>query len=107
MAAVEMPEARFREQIKVVLRKRTVTHVIDARFLGSIEPDSLRIVSIISTSPVSVQLKAWRLHISARCPAVATIVVSGVRRGFLEARFPTFTTDQMQANADIYRRAHR
>lgn len=106
MAAIEMPEARFREQIKVVLKNRAVIHVIDSRFLGSIEPSSLRLVSIVSTSPVKVQLKGWRLHVSARCPAVATIIVSGIRRGFLNQRFPTFTANQMQANANFYRRAH-
>jgi hypothetical protein len=107
MAAVEMPEARFREQIKVVLKNRPVIHTIDARFLGSIEPCSLRIVSIISTSPVKVELKGSRVHVSAQCHAVATIIVSGIRRGFLNQRFPRFTADQMHANANFYRRAHR
>jgi hypothetical protein len=106
MAAVEMPEARFREQVKVILRNRPVIHGIDPRFLGAIELDSLRIVSIISTSLVKVQLKDCRLHCHGQCPAVVTIVLSGIRKGFSRQRFPRFTAQQMQANAEFYRRAH-
>jgi hypothetical protein len=106
LAAVEMPEPRFREQIRVVLKNRTVIHVIDPRYLGSIDLTSLHIVSIISTSPVKIDLKGNRMHCKARCPAVATIIISGIRRGFLDQRFPRFTANQMQHNADFYRRAH-
>lgn len=106
MAAIEMPEARFREQMKLVIKVPSLIRGIDPRFLGSVEPDSLRIVSIISTSPVKVQIKGTRLHCKASCPAVATVVLSGIRRGFADQRFPRFTAHQMQQNADFYRRAH-
>lgn len=104
LAAVEMPEARFREEVTLPDLLGGCIHIIDARFMSAIEPETLRIVSVIGKAQVSLlgdQLIVMTCH-----RHTVHITLSAIRAGCRMPRFPEFTLEQMRRNQKFYTQAH-
>jgi hypothetical protein len=112
-AAIEMPEARFREQMTLPLHPFRQLIPICPDYLAAIEPDTLRIVSMIGGT-AHLQVSKSRLSASllvSPSPSLQvskslTLTLSAIRRGFRQPRFPEYTAEQMERNRQFYESAH-
>lgn len=109
LACTEMPEPRFQEIMVVELPDYQVASVveIDPRFLGVIEPNSLRVVSCAANSPVRVgaAIVDNKLKVTTdgyqRVAVVVTVMLSGIRLGH-NWRFKEFTKRQAMSNLKFW-----
>lgn len=85
--------------------------MLPMEYLGAVEPDSLRIASVVSSWPVITKLSGDELVISPMGRPSELIQVSitltASRRGFGLGRFPEFTAAQKARNDAFYAAAHR
>lgn len=82
---------------------------IDAVYLGTIEPASLCVIQL-SLSGIGAQIVGDHLRLSAtpfRLSSLSGVVtVAGIRRGFLDWHFKSFTAEQMTRNHAFYSAAY-
>ena len=101
--------AIFREQIEISEPlKPSCARRIAAEYLGAIEADTLRIVSVIANVPVTAHVESAHLVVTTRARALGdvTVVLSAIRKGCAVPRFPEFAPEQMRQNAAFYAAAH-
>jgi hypothetical protein len=110
-AAIEMPEARFREHLVIPLTADTQSIPICPDYLGAIEPETLRIISIIGGQAILHPPSSILVFPSPSLPRSKSpslhVTLSAIRRGFRQPRFPEYTRQQMERNLEFYQSAHR
>ena len=108
----EMPEARFEDIIVVPVFSATTIAQIDERFLKTCEPGSIVVAGCVPSEPVTVAAKVADDKVIIRAPLTVppelrvNLLLSGVRSGFANRRFPLFTRRQMESNNEFWNRAY-
>jgi hypothetical protein len=109
LMCVESPEVRFMDVLVVPLPHTLETTIpIDAQFVATCEPRSIRVVSAVPSVPVTVGAIARHDRILlARAPgdwpdAAVTITISGIRKGRRGVRFPRFTEQEFRKNTQFW-----
>jgi hypothetical protein len=106
-----MPQARFLDVVQTTLTEKITYATLCADFVFVCEPGSLLVVGVVPSQPVSlgvvVNCNSQLVITLAETPCEpvqVTVLISGVRRGYL-ARFPRFTQQQMDHNNAFWDRA--
>lgn len=99
----EMPEVRFDDLLVIPITGQVTRQKIDFRYLLVCEPDTVRVDSAVGdTGPVVCARVANGDVIvevqKKRRPANVTVRLTGIRKGFLNLRFPTRSERQFKAN---------
>ena len=103
MAALEAPRPYFIESIKVPANCSKVE--VPALFLGTIEPNSLRVMSF-SVPGIGARVKGSTVEIIGKHSG-GIVSVIGIRRHLAWWHFKDFTANQMENNRQFYASAHR
>jgi len=109
--ATEASRPWFLDEItfRVPFWRSVVTLPIDALFIGSIEPSSLCVIQT-SASAIGAQIIGDSLRITAspfRLSSITGVItVAGLRRGFSDWHFKSFTADQLARNNAFYSAAY-
>ena len=102
--AHEMPDVRFDDVMLVHVRGRVTSVPIDPRFVTVCERGSISVCGAVGdTGPVKCARVAKGIltvetFLLGRRPAVVTVRLTGVRRGFAGLRFPSRSRRQFDAN---------
>ncbi len=102
MIATESPRPYFVERLTFSATTKSIP--IPALFRGTIEPDSLRVMSC-SLTGCGAYIKGNRAVIDSQGRA-GTVTVAGIRRGCGNWFYRDYTPDQKRKNDDFYSLAH-
>jgi collagen type VII alpha len=99
----EMPTPYFEDIIRVKIKSHKTLHMIESTFIDVIEPDTLEVTSAVPSDPTLVGARITGSMLSIvvegpKKPEYVTVKISGIRKGRLDKRFPTFTKNQMKDN---------
>lgn len=109
----EMPEVRFDDVMRVVVRKTEWQVTIDPMFREVCEPHSIDICGCVPHRPVPIGAVVRDgtvvIYVDAKpqqLPLMVTLRLTGVRRGFCGQRFPDRTHEQFVANEAFIQSAY-
>ena len=107
----EMPESRFEDIVEVTIPygDLAATASLDRDYLATCEPGSVKIVSVVTNYPALVGAEVLckdqdvcdiMVTLDTFCSnsVRVTMKVSGIRKGFRNTRFPTFSQEEMRSN---------
>jgi len=109
---MESPEARFEDVVKVTMRSTVAAVPLDPLFLDVVEPGTLIAISAISKHPVAIgaEVRGDNLVVKlASMPEESVVVyvrLTGLRKGYGDRRFPTFTEAQMEQNRRFWSQSY-
>ncbi len=106
-----MPESRFEDIVEVTIpyQDLAATVSLDPDYLATCESGSIRIVSVVTNYPAVVGAEILYKD-DGICDIIVTLdtfysssiqvtmKVSGIRKGFRDNRFPTFSQEEMESN---------
>ena len=109
----EMPEVRFDEVGRVRVMDSLSKVVIDRRFVSVCEPGTIELVGLVGDEavPLGGWVKDGILYVRAsrlpwRRPREVRYRLSGIRKGFLGARFEPRTREQFEQNEKFINSAY-
>ena len=110
---LEMPEARFEDMLVLKMTSSSQEFQIDPLFSEATEPGTLYPISAISNEPIYIgarvinhNLLLVELDFEPASEVTIYVRLSGLRRGYKNKRFPTFTDKQMQKNNRFWAEAY-
>jgi hypothetical protein len=102
---MEAPEALFVDVLDVQHKGRITEFKVDSMFVEVCEPWSLRVVSVVPDKPVSIGVvKDWdkkgtfQLRTDFETDANVTVMIHGIRKGFMGRRFKEMTEADYKNN---------
>lgn len=108
----EMPEVRFDDVIILTVTEKNSVFAVDPKFLDVCEPNTIEVCGATSDEPVTVgvsiqnEMIKVKLSRKRKNPVRLVVRLTGIRKGFLNKRFPDRTREQFIANEKFIKKAY-
>jgi hypothetical protein len=108
MSCIEAPEVLFFDIKSLSHSGMESELLVDTMFVEVCEPGTISAVSALADIPVAVgvvRVSDWKFRVQTgeRCEAEIRVMLSGVRRGFMDRRFAERTEQEFKKNQEFWR----